>query len=229
MKFEVSGVTTGTTRTLTVPNASGTILLGTGTSTRVPYFNSTNELTTEAGFEYDSTNDRLAVTALDLGASTISGSTRTLRAQGSATDIGLDIRVKGAGVLQVISGGQLTLTSQSSHTSIGGSNLSIHTSSPNFQSMSLGVFLGNSLSAPSGNPADGNFIYAADISSSSVLHVRNEAGQIFKMYQPNAGSPYTVTNGTTDRTFDANSTTLDELADVLYTLITDLKTRGSIA
>lgn len=33
---------------------------------------------------------------------------------------------------------------------------------------------------------------------------------------------YTITNDTTDRTFDANATTLDELADVLATLIKDL-------
>jgi hypothetical protein len=39
---------------------------------------------------------------------------------------------------------------------------------------------------------------------------------------------YTPTNVTTDRAFDANSTTLDEIADVVGTLITDLKTSGII-
>ena len=34
---------------------------------------------------------------------------------------------------------------------------------------------------------------------------------------------YTVTNVSTDRTYDANATTVDELADVLGTLIADLK------
>jgi|TARA_R110000824_G_scaffold401755_1_gene614911 hypothetical protein len=37
---------------------------------------------------------------------------------------------------------------------------------------------------------------------------------------------YTVTNVTPDRTFDANSTSTAELADVLGTLIDDLRTRG---
>lgn len=37
---------------------------------------------------------------------------------------------------------------------------------------------------------------------------------------------YTVTNATTDRSFDADSTTIDELADVLGTLISDLITAG---
>lgn len=40
---------------------------------------------------------------------------------------------------------------------------------------------------------------------------------------------YTMTNVTQDRTLDANSYTTDEIADVLGTLITDLKTMGLIA
>lgn len=40
---------------------------------------------------------------------------------------------------------------------------------------------------------------------------------------------YTVSNVSTDRTYDANSTSTDELADVLGTLIADLKTKGIIA
>lgn len=39
---------------------------------------------------------------------------------------------------------------------------------------------------------------------------------------------YTVTNVTTTRTFDANSTSIDELADVLGTLIQDLKDLGIV-
>lgn len=40
---------------------------------------------------------------------------------------------------------------------------------------------------------------------------------------------YTVTNGTTDRTFDADTVVVAELADVVATLIADLKLRGLIA
>jgi hypothetical protein len=39
-------------------------------------------------------------------------------------------------------------------------------------------------------------------------------------------SAYTITNGTTDRTYDANATTIDELADVIYTIIADLQSLG---
>lgn len=35
-----------------------------------------------------------------------------------------------------------------------------------------------------------------------------------------------ITNVTTDRVYDANSTTIDELADVLGTLIAELRTKG---
>lgn len=40
---------------------------------------------------------------------------------------------------------------------------------------------------------------------------------------------WSATNVTTDKTFDANATTVDELADVLGTLINYLKTRGDLA
>ena len=39
---------------------------------------------------------------------------------------------------------------------------------------------------------------------------------------------FNVTNVTDDRTYDADSTTLAELADVLGTLINDLRARGLI-
>lgn len=43
-----------------------------------------------------------------------------------------------------------------------------------------------------------------------------------------AGADYTVTNAATDRTYDANATTTDELADVLGSLIADLQAAGII-
>jgi hypothetical protein len=39
---------------------------------------------------------------------------------------------------------------------------------------------------------------------------------------------YTITNVTTDRAYDANATTLDEIADVLGTLIADLHSLGLV-
>ena len=39
---------------------------------------------------------------------------------------------------------------------------------------------------------------------------------------PRKGSTYTITNDTTDRTYDANATSTAELADVLATLIRDI-------
>ena len=40
---------------------------------------------------------------------------------------------------------------------------------------------------------------------------------------------YTESNVTTDRTYDANATSTDELADVLGTLISDLRAKGIVA
>jgi hypothetical protein len=41
-------------------------------------------------------------------------------------------------------------------------------------------------------------------------------------------SAYTTSNVTTDRAYDANATTLDEVADVLGTLLADLKSLGLV-
>lgn len=53
VNFQVSGVTTGTTRTLTIPNVSGTLALGTGEANKVTYWSSANELTSSTNFAYD--------------------------------------------------------------------------------------------------------------------------------------------------------------------------------
>lgn len=42
-------------------------------------------------------------------------------------------------------------------------------------------------------------------------------------------SAYSASNVSTDRTYDANATTTDELADVLGTLISDLRNRGIVS
>ena len=42
----------------------------------------------------------------------------------------------------------------------------------------------------------------------------------------NSAANYTITNVTTDRSYNADATTLDEIADVLGTLIADLTGKG---
>lgn len=46
----------------------------------------------------------------------------------------------------------------------------------NFQSMQKGLFIGNAVAEPTGNPANGVFLWGFDVSSSSELKVRDEAG-----------------------------------------------------
>jgi hypothetical protein len=54
----------------------------------------------------------------------------------------------------------------------------------------------------------------------------NTTGVGFNNATPIAQPDYTTTNVTTDRLYDANATTLDEVADVLGTLIADLTSYG---
>jgi hypothetical protein len=67
-------------------------------------------------------------------------------------------------------------------------------------------------------------MYSKDIVAGNACpHFRTELGKTIKLYEVAA---YTPSNVTTDRSYDANATTVDELADVLGTLIADLQATG---
>lgn len=62
-----------------------------------------------------------------------------------------------------------------------------------------------------------------------LIKITNDVGTtVTKTLMPYSPSAYTVTNGTTDRTYDADSTSTAELADILATLLADLKTLGIV-
>lgn len=72
---------------------------------------------------------------------------------------------------------------------------------------------------------------AEDNSGTARFVVRDDGGFAFSGGTIGAAQTgyTTFTNLTTDRTCDANATTVEELADILGTLIVDLKTKGIIA
>lgn len=151
---------------------------------------------------------------------------------------GSDVTVAGASDLCTILGA--TASAGLTATAIGATS-----SAPNENSVALGfgtlTTLDDQFSAGSrfftllshAAPAaigDSASLYVADITAgNSAFHTKTENGQIVKLYTTNAGSAYAATNVTPDRTYDANATTTDELADVLGTLIADLKLTGLIA
>lgn len=79
--------------------------------------------------------------------------------------------------------------------------------------------------APGSSPADQTSFYSADWNGAgtAAAHFRNEEGHIIKLARV---ATYTPSNVSTDRSFDADATTLDEIADVLGTVIADLQTLG---
>lgn len=93
------------------------------------------------------------------------------------------------------------------------------TGAPNWQGMDIGLFVGDNSAAPSGNPTSGHFYY----SNAGVPTFRTSGGAIINL---NTSSAYTPTNVTTDRSFDADTVLITELADVVGTLIADLQARG---
>ena len=78
--------------------------------------------------------------------------------------------------------------------------------------------------SPTADVADQFAFWADDIvAGNAAPHFRTEAGDVIKLFKSPA---YTPTNVTTTRSFDANATTLDEIADVLGTLIADMQATG---
>ncbi len=84
------------------------------------------------------------------------------------------------------------------------------------------------------NPSGGTLNYAARFTGSTGVRIDGlfeHTGTLLGVFgaTPAAQSAaYTPTNVTTDRAYDANATTVDELADVLGTLIGDLQVNGFI-
>ena len=79
------------------------------------------------------------------------------------------------------------------------------------------------------DPLTGNL----DLGSNDITNVGQfeHIGSTFGIFgvTPTTQPPaYTPTNVTTDRSYDANSTTVNELADVLGTLIADLQSLGVV-
>jgi hypothetical protein len=93
-----------------------------------------------------------------------------------------------------------------------------------FGASSVGVMAIKNGTAPTGNVTDCFHHYAADQTAGNCApHWRTENGSVVKLYKV---ATYTPTNVTTDRSYDANATTLDEVADVLGSLIADLQSLG---
>ena len=95
-----------------------------------------------------------------------------------------------------------------------GADATLYRSAVNELTTGGGIVITNNLTV-NGNTRLGN----ADVDTLGFFSVAGVARQ----------GPYTATNVTVDRVFDANATSIDELADIVGTLITDLKAYGLIS
>jgi hypothetical protein len=55
-KFELSGIGAGITRTITIPNVSGTMVVGSGVASRIAFWSDVNTISNSADFTFDGTN-----------------------------------------------------------------------------------------------------------------------------------------------------------------------------
>ncbi|MHC4752867.1 MAG: hypothetical protein ACYTFW_23730 [Planctomycetota bacterium] len=82
------------------------------------------------------------------------------------------------------------------------------------------------MTAPAAGAANTTRTYAEDNAGTTRQRVKFSSGNAVTIAEDGGLQTYTVTNVTTDRTYDANSTTVAELADVLGTLIADFQAAG---
>ena len=61
LQFQISGVSSAATRTITVPDADGTLPLGTGSANWLTYWTGTNTISGESSLYWDSGNNRLGI------------------------------------------------------------------------------------------------------------------------------------------------------------------------
>jgi len=64
--------------------------------------------------------------------------------------------------------------------------------------------------------------------ASMILNLESRIADLERLESPKILETYTIANVSTDRSYDANSTSISELADVLGTLIADLQASGMI-
>ena len=72
----------------------------------------------------------------------------------------------------------------------------------------------------------GNYVFPANVTiAGDLIHTGTKFG-VFSATPIVQVAAYTVTNDSADRSYDADSTSIDELADVIATIITDLQSYG---
>jgi len=110
---------------------------------------------------------------------------------------------------------------------VNGNNVGINTST--FGTSAVGVFAQKNGTSPSTDIVDQYQLYAADIvGGNSAPHFRTENGDIIKLYK--TGTGWAATNYTQRKTIDLSSFTLQELGDLVGTLIEEVhKLNGFIS
>ncbi|MHC4687508.1 MAG: hypothetical protein ACYTEW_24850, partial [Planctomycetota bacterium] len=82
------------------------------------------------------------------------------------------------------------------------------------------------MTAPAAGAANTARLYAEDNAGTTRQRVKFSSGNAVTIAEDGGLQTYTITNVTTDRAYDANATTVAELADALGTLIADFQAAG---
>lgn len=220
LRFEVDGLTTGTTRVLNMPDRDldfTALVVGSGLATAdgTLHVHTASAGTATAHADADDlvveNNGNAGITILTANNAVAGIHFDEPESQAGTTHIRYDSNTL---EMQVQVGSLICAVFRDANIAVNGAPTD-----------GQGVLAITTQSNPVNPQADTALCYVDDVAGSGTgsLHVLNESGDVIKLYQVAA---YTPTNVTTDRSYDANATTTDELADVLGTLISDLQALG---
>ncbi len=251
-----SGAATLVGTTLNIPvyqSALTNPVTGTGTSGQVAYWNGTTTQTGSSNLTWNNTNKTLVINQIQNENGTLNGfevtDSSNIQANfickgGTASNAARIIVSSTASSSALIQNNDGTINNYFSVRFLG-SNIDFETTTSNFVSRvtimranPTGVNVGHTAATSarlhvrgSGTTSATTALLVQNSTPTANFTIRDDGGYAFRNGTVGlAQTGYTTfTNLTTDRTCDANATTVEELADILGTLIEDLKTKGIIS
>lgn len=168
----------------------------------------------------------LRASTLTMGADTGTETLHVLRSSAASTTRGGTVRFTGeSNGASTYRGGFLTYDPLNNFVVLGSHDASDSTSSSDIESLKIDRATGNVTLTKT---LSMNSQKITNLANGSAANDAVNLGQLATKAAIGPAPAYTVQNVTTDRSYNANLTTVDELADVLGTLINDLRATGIV-